>query len=113
MQILDNSCHPDAMFDKHKAGDLYDLIASKLMTVKPGGQWNRARLVNRNGKVEHWLNGRKVVTVDMTGEGWKKLVAGSKFKDMPDFGKKTSGRLMQQDHGNKVWFRNVKIRELK
>lgn len=113
MQILDNACHPDAMFDKHKAGDLYDMIASSLMTVKPGGQWNRARLVNRNGKVEHWLNGRKVVEVDMTGDAWRKLIAGSKFKDMPDFGKKTSGRIALQDHGNDVWFRNVKVRALK
>ncbi len=113
MQILDNTCHPDAMYDKHKAGDLYDLVASKMMTVKPAGQWNRARLVNRNGKVEQWLNGRKVVEVDMTGDDWKKLIAGSKFKDMPDFGKKTSGRLMLQDHGDKVWFRNMKVRQLK
>ncbi len=113
MQVLDNACHPDAMYDKHKAGDLYDLVASKMMTVKPAGQWNRARLVNRNGKVEHWLNGRKVVEVDMTGDAWKKLIAGSKFKDMPDFGKKTSGRLLLQDHGDKVWFRNMKIRVFK
>jgi cytochrome c len=113
MQVLDNACHPDAMIEKHRAGDLYDLIASRLMTVKPAGQWNSARLVNRNGKVEHWLNGRKVVEADMTGEDWRRLIAGSKFKDMPDFGKKTSGRIMLQDHGDRVWYRNVKLRPLK
>lgn len=113
MQILDNTCHPDAKIEKHKAGDLYDLVASSKITVKPAGEWNKACLINRNGKVEQWLNGTKVVETDMTGEQWKKLIAGSKFKDMPDFGKKTSGRLLLQDHGNEVWFRNIKIRELK
>ncbi|MBI1225774.1 MAG: DUF1080 domain-containing protein [Bacteroidetes bacterium] len=114
MQIIDNSCHPDAKIAKHRAGDLYDLVAVTKETVKPAGQWNEARLVNRNGKVEQWLNGAKVVEVDMTGEDWKKLIAGSKFKDMPDFGKTTSGRIMLQDHdGDRVWFRNIKLRQLK
>ena len=113
MQVLDNTCHPDAMIEKHRAGDLYDLIACKYETVKPAGQWNKVRLINRNGKVEHWLNGRKVVEVDMTGDEWKQLIAGSKFKDMPAFGKTTSGKIALQDHGDKVWFRNVKIRTLK
>ncbi len=114
MQIIDNSCHPDAKNAKHRAGDLYDLASVSKETVKQAGQWNKVRLVNRNGKVEHWLNGRKVVEVDMTGEEWKKLIAGSKFKDMPDFGKMTSGHIMLQDHGgDRVWFRNMKIRELK
>lgn len=113
MQVLDNACHPDALIEKHRAGDLYDLIACKYETVKPAGQWNKVRLINRNGKVEHWLNGRKVVEVDMTGEDWKKLISGSKFKDMPAFGKATKGKIALQDHGDKVWYRNVKIRELK
>lgn len=113
MQVLDNTCHPDALIEKHRAGDLYDLIATRYVTVKPAGQWNKARLVNRNGLVEHWLNGRKVVEVDMTGEDWKRLVAGSKFKDMPDFGKTVQGKIALQDHGDRVWFRNVKIRPLR
>jgi cytochrome c len=113
MQVLDNACHPDALIEKHRAGDLYDLIACQYVTVKPAGNWNKVRLINRNGKVEHWLNGRKVVEVDMTGGEWKKLIAGSKFKDMPDFGKTVKGKIALQDHGDKVWYRNVKIRALK
>ncbi|MEY3367265.1 MAG: hypothetical protein RI973_420 [Bacteroidota bacterium] len=113
MQVLDNTCHPDARIEKHRAGDLYDLISCRTETVRPAGQWNAVRLVNRNGKVEHWLNGRKVVEVDMTGEDWAALIAGSKFKDMPDFGKATQGKIALQDHGDKVWYRNIKIRTLK
>jgi cytochrome c len=112
MQVLDDAKHPDARFPKHHAGDLYDLIACKFVTVKPAGEWNQARLVVKNGKVEHWLNGYKVVEYQMFNEDWKKLIAGSKFKDMPDFGKAKKGRLALQDHGDKVWFKNIKIRKL-
>lgn len=113
MQVLDNACHPDALIEKHRAGDLYDLISCKYMTVKPAGQWNRVRLINRNGKVEHWLNGRKVVEVDMTSSEWLQLINNSKFKDMPDFGRSTKGYIALQDHGDKVWFRNIRIKVLR
>ncbi|GAB4250934.1 MAG: hypothetical protein Kow0027_14550 [Saprospiraceae bacterium] len=113
MQVLDNACHPDALIEKHRAGDLYDLISCKYMTVKPAGQWNRVRLINRNGKVEHWLNGRKVVEVDMTSSEWLQLINNSKFKDMPDFGRSTKGYIALQDHGDKVWFRNIRIKMLR
>ncbi len=112
MQVLDNSCHPDARIHKHRAGDLYDLIPCKYETVKPAGEWNHVRLVNNKGKVEHWLNNRKLVEYDMNSPEWPKLIAGSKFKDMPDFGKSKKGRISLQDHGNLVWYKNVKIKKL-
>ncbi|MEZ4883597.1 MAG: family 16 glycoside hydrolase [Chitinophagales bacterium] len=113
MQVLDNVCHPDAKYPKHRAGDLYDLIACQYETVKPAGNWNQARIVSNHGKVEHWLNGRKLVEVEMFTPEWNELIANSKFKDMPAFGMSKKGHLALQDHGDKVWYRNLKVRRLK
>lgn len=117
MQVLDNACHPDSKFPKHRAGDLYDLIECKYVTVKPGGEWNHARLICKNGKVEHWLNNRKVVEIKMF-EGnkptkkWLDLIAGSKFAKLSaDFGLSQKGRIALQDHGDPVWYKNIKIRK--
>jgi cytochrome c len=112
MQVLDNTCHPDAKFKTHQAGDLYDLIACKYVTVKPAGEWNHVRLIKNKGKVEHWLNGVKVVEYEMYTDRWLEMIANSKFKDMPDFGRAQKGRIALQEHDDKVWYRNVKIREL-
>ena len=112
MQVLDNSCHPDSKFPKHRAGDLYDLIACKYETVKVAGEWNHVRIISKGGKVEHWLNNRKLVAFQMHNSDWDKLVSGSKFKDMPDFGKAKKGKIALQDHGDPVWYKNLKIRRL-
>lgn len=119
MQVLDNACHPDSKYPKHRAGDLYDLVECKYVTVKPGGQWNHARLVFHKGKVEQWLNYRKLVEVQMFENGkptkkWLDLIAGSKFPKIPapDFGLMQKGRLSLQDHGDPVWYKNIKIRRL-
>ncbi|HYC85467.1 MAG TPA: DUF1080 domain-containing protein, partial [Chryseosolibacter sp.] len=106
-------CHPDGRIEKHRAGDLYDLIATRFVAVNPAGEWNQARIIANKGKYEFWLNGYQLVSFDMTSENWKELVKNSKFVDMPDFGKSTKGRIALQDHGDQVWYRNIKIRELK
>ena len=110
--MLDNDGHPDGKYEKHRAGDLYDMIETKFVTANDGGQWNKIRLIINNGHVEHWQNGYKVVEYQMFNEQWKELIANSKFSKMEDFGKATKGRLCIQDHGDKLWLRNIKIKEL-
>lgn len=113
MQVLDNTCHPDAKIIKHRAGDLYDLISSSKETVKPAGEWNHAQIISNNARMEFWLNGAKVVEFTMHTPQWHEMVSNSKFKTMPDFGKALRGHIALQDHGDQVWFRNIKIKELK
>ena len=112
MQILDASCHPDGKIDKHRAGDLYDLIECSEVTVKPAGEWNRIKIVSKNGDYEFWQNDIKVVSFTMHTAEWDAMVAGSKFVEMSDFGKFTDGKIVLQDHTDRVWFKNIKIKKL-
>jgi len=112
MQVLDNDRHPDAKIPKHRAGDLYDLISCSKETVKPALEWNKAGIRALNGKLDLFLNGENVVSTTLWDDNWKKLIAGSKFKAMPNFGTFKKGRIALQDHGNKVWYRNIMIKKL-
>ena len=113
MQVLDNRYHPDAVFEKHRAGDLYDLIAAKSASVNPPPQWNAVRIISNQENVEFWLNRQKVVQFKMHDPAWRQMIKNSKFKDYPDFGLSKKGRIALQDHGDNVWFRNIKIKEIK
>ncbi len=120
MQILDNACHPDSKFPKHRAGNLYDLIASPVESVKPALQWNAVKIISNKGHLELWLNEVKQAETTMFTPEWEELIKGSKFfnklpngaPEYPDFGKFRKGHIMLQEHGSRVWFRNIKIREL-
>ena len=112
MQVLDNARHKDASITKHRAGDLYDLISSSPETVKPANEWNQVEIISNKGALEFHLNGSKVLSATLWDDNWKKLVAGSKFKIRPDFGTFKTGRIALQDHGDKVWYRNIKIKKL-
>ncbi len=112
MQVLDNNGHPDAKIIKHRAGDLYDLISSSKETVKPHGEWNFVEIKSQNGRLDFFLNGENVVSTALWDDNWRKMIAGSKFKTMPGFGTYKKGRIGLQDHGDEVWYRNIKIRRL-
>jgi hypothetical protein len=112
VQVLDNEGHPDGKILKHRAGDLYDLIKSSSEPVKAPGEWNAVEIINNKGKLQIFVNGTNVVTTNMWDDNWKQLIAGSKFKNMPDFGTFKKGRIALQDHGDAVWYRNIKIKQL-
>ena len=78
----------------------------------PAGEWNRSRLVVNRGRIEHWLNGFKVVEADMHSPEWNSMIAESKFSDWEAFGQQTGGHVILQDHDDPMWFRNIKIRSL-
>lgn len=112
MQVLDNAGHPDAKIISHRAGDLYDLIVSSQETVKPAGEWNQAEIIVNQGKLDLVLNGVTVVSTQLFTPEWEALIAKSKFKDMPGFGKYNKGKISLQDHGDVVHYRNLLIKKL-
>ena len=119
IQVLDNERHPDAKENPnyHQAGALYDMIQPTKDVCKPAGEWNHIILTidhNKNeGSVK--LNGTKIVEFPVSGTEWDAMVSNSKFNDdcyYKGFGEMKSGKIGLQDHGNKVSFRNIKIRKL-
>jgi hypothetical protein len=108
-QVLDNA-HGEK--PPEQAGALYALYPPVGAAPKPVGQFNQGRIVMRGSKVEHWLNGVKVVEYDIASPDFKARVAASKFKAWPQFAASASGHIALQNHGNEVWFRNLKIRPL-
>ena len=115
MQVLDDENHPDAkagISGNRTAGALYDLIAPQTKAARPIGEFNQARLLVQGNHVEHWLNGVKVVEYELRSPELRALIAKSKYKSFAGFGEAKQGHILLQDHGNEVWFRNIKIREL-
>ncbi len=112
-QILDDVRHPDAKLGRdgnRTIGSLYDLIpAPKDKKVSPVGEWNHAHIISKGNHVEYRLNGVKTVEFERGTKEWREMVAGSKYKVWPAFGELKEGHILLQDHGNQVFFRNIKI----
>ena len=121
-QLLDDERHPDSKMGRdgnRTIGSLYDLITARTLsdTDSPGkrvnapGEWNRAVIVVRGKHVEHWLNGFKVVEYERGSPAFRALVARSKYAKWPNFGEWEQGPILLQDHGDRVDFRSIKLRE--
>lgn len=112
-QILDDAAHRDGLKPQTGAGSIYDLAAPSKPMARPPGEWNEARIVARGTRIEHWLNGEKIVDVDLASDECRKAKAASKWASMPDFGTLAKGRIALQDHGDEVCYRNIRVRALR
>ena len=112
MQVLDNTAHHDGKRKVTSAGALYDLIPPIEDVSKSVGEFNEARILVDNNRVEHWLNGKKILEYNYGSDELNGLIAKSKFASMPLFANEKTGHIGLQHHGEEVWYRNVRIRKL-
>ncbi|MEI6248837.1 MAG: DUF1080 domain-containing protein, partial [Verrucomicrobiota bacterium] len=117
-QMLDDAVHPDAKLGRdgnRTVSSLYDLITAQNKRANPIGQWNNAYVITKGTKVEHWFNGRLVIAYDRSTQEFRDLVGKSKYADPKygkNFGEWADGHILLQEHGDEVWFKNVKLRDL-
>jgi hypothetical protein len=114
-QMIDDARNSDAKIGPHRqTAAFYDVLpAAADKPVRPAGEWNQSRIVVHGNTVEHWLNGRNVLTYQLGSDAVKAGIARSKFKAEPGFGDKITGPIMLTYHQDECWYRNIKIRELK
>jgi hypothetical protein len=113
-QVLDDDRHEDAKLPNHRAGALYDLIPpNDRKQLHPVGEWNSSRIAFRGNHGEHWLNGQMLVEFELGTARMDSLLGASKYKTIPGFGQKRTGHIVLQDHGDEVYYRSIKLRELK
>lgn len=112
-QVLDDAGHPNGKVADTTAASLYEIApAAKDKDLKPAGEWNISKIVAKGTVLEHWLNGKLAMRIDTTSEEWAKLKKDSKFAKMEGFAGPAAGHLLLQDHGDEVWFRNLRIHTL-
>lgn len=110
-QILDNSTHADGKNPLTSAASLYAMYAPPKDLTKPVGEWNESRLVVRGNRIRHFLNGEEVVSAEVGSDDWNERLAKSKFASWEEFANSRTGHIALQDHGDEVWYRNMRIRE--
>jgi len=112
-QVIDDIGFPEKLEDWQTAGADYAMTpANDKKALKPVGEWNSSTIIYNNGHVEHWLNGEKIVEFEAGSDEWTKKRTEGKWKDYPDYAKATTGKIALQDHGNKAYFKNIRIKEL-
>lgn len=112
-QLIDDTGYPGKLTEMQKTGSNYDVHAAPATKpVKTAGEWNTSKIVVNGNHVEHWLNDSKVVEYEFQSEDWTQRKNASKWKDAPGYGMAPTGYIDFQDHGNEVWFKNVKIKSL-
>jgi 3-keto-disaccharide hydrolase len=110
-QVVDDATNPDAKIGPHRqTAAFYDVLPpAKDTPSKPAGEWNESRILVKGNHVEHWLNGRKVLEYELGSPELQAAIAKSKFKDVAGFDAKLEGHILLQDHGDEVWYRNLRI----
>lgn len=111
-QLIDDANFPEKLEDWQKTGANYAMHPAPDARPNPVGQWNQTRIVVNGGKVEHWLNGTRIVAYDMSSDEWKSAKNGGKWKDTPAYGTVKKGHIALQNHGSEAWFRDIKIKQL-
>jgi hypothetical protein len=111
-QLIDDKGYPGKLSDKQLSGANYDMHAPAKQVARPAGEYNTTKIVVNKSRVEHWLNGVKVVEYDFWTPDWEKVKAISKWKDVKPYGMSKTGHIALQDHGGGVTFKNIKLRKL-
>ena len=110
-QIIDDEKHADAKIGSHRqTAAFYDVLPAARRPVKPAGEFNQTRIVVNGRNVEHWLNGTRVLQYELSSPALQAAIDKSKFKGIERFGKPQKGHILLQDHGDRVWYRSVKIK---
>lgn len=112
-QVLDDDRHNDGKSPLTSAASIYALFPAENKRLKPVGEFNTGRIVLQGNRLEHWLNGDLVAAKEIGSEEWNAKIADSKFEKWKKFGTMPEGHIVLQDHGDDVWFRNLKIKPLK
>ena len=110
-QVIDDSGHPDAKIGPHRqTAALYDVFPAANRPIKPAGEFNQSRIVVNGRNVQHWLNGTRVLQYELSSPALQAAVDKSKFKGIERFGKPQKGHILVQDHGDRVWYRSIRIK---